>query len=302
MELSFVFKKKVEYGFGMYIVGSTPELGSWNPLHAVKLFWSEGDNWKQTITLELPQGKTSRIEYKYIVTEFNRINLKSLNWEAGPNRVAEVEGYDKKALLIASPTTPVAPNPLSCKSLAFPPHNFAKKNKPGRVEFGKQIPAAFYLDCLGLDPTNLRDSLSQQNNKDILLLQNIRVADLRSLLPCLPQYMAYFEDEARSGTCAILFNLMKWRLVNGDLVRSSEQNQMIWTELTSTSNKERLLIVHAQATSLAESRSICLDSFVKSIRCSADYNSSDARSYTAACDVPMDQQRSASSMVRILSV
>lgn len=301
VELSFVFKKKVKYGFGLYIVGNIPELGAWNPLHAVKLFWSEGDNWRQTITLELPQSSMTKIEYKYIVTEFNRINLKDMAWEAGPNRVAEIEGFDNKAALVSSPTTPVAASHLGCKGYASPPHNFVKKNKPGQVELGRQIPAAYSLDCLGLAPARLRDSLEQKANSDFLLLQNIRVADLRTLLPVLPQYMAYFEDEDRNETCAILFNLMKWRLTTGDLFRTDEHNQVIWAEFSSTSTKERLLIANAQTSSLADDQTIRLDSFLKSIRCSADYNSSDVRSYTAACDTPMQDQRSEYTVYRILS-
>lgn len=41
----FLVKKKVSYGWGVYVVGSVDVLGEWQIAHALKLNWNQDDYW-----------------------------------------------------------------------------------------------------------------------------------------------------------------------------------------------------------------------------------------------------------------
>src|SRR5919108_3368387 len=68
------------YGQNMYVVGSVPELGSWNTNNAVPLNWVDSDSWVGMVTFTTSKGTT--IQYKYIVKNPNG----SIIWESDPNR------------------------------------------------------------------------------------------------------------------------------------------------------------------------------------------------------------------------
>ena len=58
----FTKEQNIGYGKALYLCGSIPELGSWEPLNAIKLQCCESDNW--TAQIDIPYDKN--IEYKYI--------------------------------------------------------------------------------------------------------------------------------------------------------------------------------------------------------------------------------------------
>ncbi|KAI0052805.1 carbohydrate-binding module family 20 protein [Auriscalpium vulgare] len=66
------------YGENIFLVGSLPQLGSWNPSSAIPLSSASYPTW--TATVDLP-GSTA-FEYKFI-----RINGGSVSWESDPNRM-----------------------------------------------------------------------------------------------------------------------------------------------------------------------------------------------------------------------
>lgn len=70
------------YGENVYIVGSTSQLGSWNPSNAIALSaskYTSSDNlWY--VTIDLPAGQS--FQYKYIRKESNG----NIEWESDPNR------------------------------------------------------------------------------------------------------------------------------------------------------------------------------------------------------------------------
>ncbi|GIL59714.1 hypothetical protein Vafri_14445 [Volvox africanus] len=75
--VNFKVHRHVEFGQSLLLVGSAPELGSWDAKQALELNWGEGDNWSTSATL--PVG--SSIEYKYIIRRRD-----ALDWCPGQNK------------------------------------------------------------------------------------------------------------------------------------------------------------------------------------------------------------------------
>ncbi|GLC40970.1 hypothetical protein PLESTB_000961400 [Pleodorina starrii] len=75
--VSFKIHRHVQYGQSLLLVGSAPELGSWDAKQALELQWGEGDNW--TTSAALPVGAS--VEYKYIVKR-----KEGLDWCPGQNK------------------------------------------------------------------------------------------------------------------------------------------------------------------------------------------------------------------------
>ena len=67
------------YGQNIYVVGSAPELGSWNTNNAVPLNWVDSDSWAGLATFTTSTGTT--VQYKYIVKNPDG----SIVWESDPN-------------------------------------------------------------------------------------------------------------------------------------------------------------------------------------------------------------------------
>lgn len=71
------------FGQNIFVVGSIPELASWNTGSAVPLTWISGQgtrgNWRGTATLPA----NTRVEYKYIKKDGSN----TVTWESGANRV-----------------------------------------------------------------------------------------------------------------------------------------------------------------------------------------------------------------------
>jgi len=66
----------VWYGQAIYLVGSCPELGSWNVKEAVRLEWNDGDLWRGSTFLR----GTQDIEYKYVVADYSNPNDSKIVW------------------------------------------------------------------------------------------------------------------------------------------------------------------------------------------------------------------------------
>ena len=75
------------------MVGSVKELGCWSPSQAVKLSWSEGDNWRAEVTMKA-SSSPFRVEYKAIVMDFETPEYEKAVWEEGENRVAVLHELD----------------------------------------------------------------------------------------------------------------------------------------------------------------------------------------------------------------
>ncbi|MFI1522627.1 carbohydrate-binding module family 20 domain-containing protein [Kitasatospora cineracea] len=76
--VNFSENKTTVYGQNVYLVGSTAQLGSWNPASALPMSSASYPNW--TLSLTLPAN--SAFEYKYIVKDA----AGNVTWESGANR------------------------------------------------------------------------------------------------------------------------------------------------------------------------------------------------------------------------
>lgn len=74
-------------GQNIYVVGSAPELGSWNTNNAVPLNWVNSNSWTGMATFTTSVG--TAIQYKYIVKNPDG----SIIWEGDPNNSYAVPGW-----------------------------------------------------------------------------------------------------------------------------------------------------------------------------------------------------------------
>ncbi|KHN47425.1 Phosphoglucan, water dikinase, chloroplastic [Glycine soja] len=63
VRVSFQLEKTCNFGEQFLIVGGGPVLGSWDPLEALPMTWSEGHVW--AVELDMPAGQT--FQYKFIL-------------------------------------------------------------------------------------------------------------------------------------------------------------------------------------------------------------------------------------------
>lgn len=67
LKLSFRVPYRTEYGQDVAMVGSSEQLGNWDPSRAMGMRWSEGDVW--TVDLEVAPGPHVELEYKYVIRQ-----------------------------------------------------------------------------------------------------------------------------------------------------------------------------------------------------------------------------------------
>ncbi|GAM26669.1 hypothetical protein SAMD00019534_098440 [Acytostelium subglobosum LB1] len=85
-KVRFWTKHHVPFGQQIKVIGSCEQLGNWDAQKAFPLTFSQGDTWEGDVLL----GQAGRIEYKYIITNFETGEL--IGWESGSNRVFMVSG------------------------------------------------------------------------------------------------------------------------------------------------------------------------------------------------------------------
>lgn len=79
VRVKFQMKIDCQFGDHILIVGDDPLLGSWSPLNAIPLSWSEGHLW--TLVLEMPIEKS--FKYKFLLKKSSGEIL----WQPDPDRV-----------------------------------------------------------------------------------------------------------------------------------------------------------------------------------------------------------------------
>ncbi|GLW74097.1 alpha-amylase [Kitasatospora phosalacinea] len=77
--VNFSENRTTVYGQNVYLVGSTAQLGSWNPANALPMSSASYPNW--TLSLTLPAS--TAFEYKYLVKDASG----NVTWESGANRI-----------------------------------------------------------------------------------------------------------------------------------------------------------------------------------------------------------------------
>ncbi|MEW5298791.1 MAG: hypothetical protein WDW36_001874 [Sanguina aurantia] len=84
-------------GQGLFLVGSSPQLGSWDPRLAAPLTWSHGHHWSGSVGMDSTAGD---IEMKVICG-----NAAGYAWEPGPNRRIQVSDLTSARQHHSSPRT-----------------------------------------------------------------------------------------------------------------------------------------------------------------------------------------------------
>lgn len=87
----FVFhtQRRLNYGECVFVTGNHYLLGNWNPIKAIKLKWSQNDNWILGINIGITS--TITIEYKYFISD--ELLSKPPKWDDGANKVVELTYY-----------------------------------------------------------------------------------------------------------------------------------------------------------------------------------------------------------------
>lgn len=81
-----------QFGEDMYVVGSSPELGYWDPDKAAPLEWVASDEWSGDVLFtSLTMGEN--VEYKYIVKDGS-----SVTWQSGSNQSIEIPTSGTKSV------------------------------------------------------------------------------------------------------------------------------------------------------------------------------------------------------------
>ncbi len=87
--LGFSYEWDVGLGRSVYVVGNHPDIGSWNPVNAVRLRWTPGNVWTGSVAIRAG----TELEYKYIART-NSIDVHceggNVSWLAGPNLTRSV--------------------------------------------------------------------------------------------------------------------------------------------------------------------------------------------------------------------
>lgn len=92
--IQFRLNYETYYGQDVFVVGSVPALGFWDPQKAVPLRWCPGHVWSGDATVSVEDGN---IEYKFITKDRN---TGSVVWEPGFNHKVEVQN-------LSTPTTTI---------------------------------------------------------------------------------------------------------------------------------------------------------------------------------------------------
>ncbi|KAK7390653.1 hypothetical protein VNO78_25999 [Psophocarpus tetragonolobus] len=83
VRVAFQIQKDCDFGEHFLIVGDDPILGSWDPLEALPMTWSEGHVW--AVELDIPAGKS--IQFKFILKGKDG----NIIWQPGPDRVINIQ-------------------------------------------------------------------------------------------------------------------------------------------------------------------------------------------------------------------
>jgi isoamylase len=114
-----------QWGEAIYVVGSAPELGNWNPATAVPLNWVNGNTWSGPVSFTTSKGTT--VEYKYIVRQGG-----NTTWESGSNRSCAVPASGSAGATDTWNQTPGN----GCAAAAGPDAALGATIVAGGVEFG----------------------------------------------------------------------------------------------------------------------------------------------------------------------
>lgn len=80
VKVRFEIKHKLDYGHRMAVVGSSEELGTWDPLQGRSLTWNDNDLWQGEA--EVPRA----VEFKFVILGDGEV----VSWQSGDNVCLDV--------------------------------------------------------------------------------------------------------------------------------------------------------------------------------------------------------------------
>ncbi|TKY63476.1 Cyclomaltodextrin glucanotransferase [Spatholobus suberectus] len=81
VRVAFQLQKNCNFGEQFHVVGNDPMLGSWDPIDALPMTWSEGHVW--TVEVDMPAGKS--IQFKFILKGKGG----NIIWQPGSDRMIQ---------------------------------------------------------------------------------------------------------------------------------------------------------------------------------------------------------------------
>ncbi|MBC7919638.1 MAG: 4-alpha-glucanotransferase [Ferruginibacter sp.] len=81
MKITFQIDYRTQWGQRLYVCGSLPELGNWDPSRALAMNFQPGGGWE--LALNLPERSASGFQYRYLVRDEGN---GSIGWEKDGNR------------------------------------------------------------------------------------------------------------------------------------------------------------------------------------------------------------------------
>ncbi|MED6167964.1 hypothetical protein PIB30_007635 [Stylosanthes scabra] len=92
VHVTFQLRKNCYFGEQFLIVGDDPMLGSWDPLEALPMTWSDGHIW--TVDLDIPAGNS--IQYKFIL----KGKAGEIVWQPGTDRIISISENMNRLIVI----------------------------------------------------------------------------------------------------------------------------------------------------------------------------------------------------------
>jgi endonuclease/exonuclease/phosphatase family metal-dependent hydrolase len=190
-KVKFYRQKSVSVGQAVYVSGSIPALGDWDPTKALKLNWSQGHNWYGEIYVQAPID----FEYKYIVAGFDDEEKKEVEWNDGPNSKMSITAKSKNHS--QNPSTDI-------RIMSFNIRYANIEDGPNYWENRKEL-VANLIKKYGCDFIGIQEALSLQ------------IFDLQNLLPMYKWYGRGRDKSSEQGEAVPIFYLHeKWEIEEGD--------------------------------------------------------------------------------------
>jgi len=198
VKVSFYRQKEVPYGQSVYVAGEIPALGDWSPFRALKLKWSQGNNWCGEIYVQAP----SDFEYKYFVSNTGEPKPDNITWEEGPNSKMSVPR--RSSLLGTSGSI----NDIRVMSFNI---RFDNPEDGANCWENRKDLVANVIKVYGCDFIGIQEALFNQVN------------DLQNRLPMYKWYGRGRDEKSEQGEGVPIFYLGdKWEIEEGNTFWLSE--------------------------------------------------------------------------------
>jgi len=95
VELTFKLPYQTNFGENLYVVGSLPPFGAWDPRKGRRMVYKQPATWYLHLDLRLETDKPIELKYKYVVMNDNEENGGIPRWEPGQEHILEINNIEK---------------------------------------------------------------------------------------------------------------------------------------------------------------------------------------------------------------